>query len=69
MGKKFMAGALLAVALTFGAPADARAGCVTDALRCAEWAWSLESYWDRVLALDACYKLFNRCLQEQLLGL
>lgn len=68
MGKKFMTGALLMAVLTFGTPGDARAGCVTDQLRCLEWAWSLDSYWDTLWAVDLCYRKFNECMYEKLLG-
>jgi hypothetical protein len=68
MGKKVMAGALLAAALTFGAPTDARAGCLTDYLQCLEWVSSLEGFWDAYWDPDICDRQFRECLYEELLG-
>jgi hypothetical protein len=68
MGKKVMAGALLAAALTLGAPTDARAGCLSNHSHCLEWAWSLDSWWDTFWAVDACHQLFNRCMMQKLIG-
>jgi hypothetical protein len=68
MGKKMMAGVLLTVALTFGSPNEARAGCVTRHLHCLEWAWSLDSYWETFWGVDLCHRLYTECLYDKLLG-
>jgi hypothetical protein len=69
MRNKTLCGALLALAVTFGAPGDARAGCVTNALHCVNFAWSLDSYWDAILTVDLCHRAYMECMKEKLLGL
>lgn len=69
MRSKTLAGALLVAALTFGAPGEARAACITQNANCVTWAWSLDSYWDAFLALDLCYQLYMDCMRQKLVGL
>jgi hypothetical protein len=69
MRKKTLGSALLVAVLTFGAPGDARAGCLTMSMDCMAWALAQESYWDMLWAIDLCQWFYMECMKEKLLGL
>jgi hypothetical protein len=60
--------AILVILAAAGAPGEASAGCISDAMLCLEQMMSQDGLLDKIVGADLCQRTYMECVRIKLLG-